>query len=59
MFDLYFVANLGGTFGICVGASILTLIEFMEFLILSLSKILLDKLKRKTNITTVSAFTEK
>lgn len=35
---VFFLANLGGTLGVCVGASFLTLCEFAEFGILSLMK---------------------
>ncbi|KAF6016757.1 ASIC2 [Bugula neritina] len=32
-----FIANLGGTMGVCLGASLLTLIELLEFIILKIT----------------------
>ena len=37
LLPLFFVANLGGTLGVCFGGSILTLLELFEFLILKLA----------------------
>ena len=33
------VANLGGTLGVCIGASFLTLCEFMQFGVISLIRL--------------------
>ena len=33
----YILANLGGTLGVCIGGSILTIIEFLEFAILQVT----------------------
>lgn len=32
----YISASLGGTFGICIGASFLTLLEFLEYIVVAL-----------------------
>ena len=37
---LFVLANVGGTLGLCVGASILTLFEFIEFGFMLLGKLL-------------------
>lgn len=42
---LYFAANLGGTLGLCVGASALTVCEFIEFLIIAISTVIKPKNK--------------
>ena len=34
------LANLGGTLGVCIGASLLTILEFMEFIVLRLTGLL-------------------
>ncbi len=36
-------ANLGGGLGVCLGASLLTLVEFIEFSILSIAHVLCYK----------------
>ena len=48
---------MGGTLGVCVGASILTLVEFIEFLIMLLYRKLTLHLflKKKTRIADVFA----
>ena len=35
--DAVFAANVGGTMGLCVGASLLSLCEFIDFLIVAIA----------------------
>lgn len=53
---LYFAANLGGTYGVCFGASILTFLEFLEFFILGLTRFLCKRATKENNVIHVKAF---
>ena len=48
MFCVSVLANLGGTLGVCIGGSILTLLEFLEFVIVKLA----TKIRKKNEIGT-------
>ncbi|XP_067945377.1 acid-sensing ion channel 1-like [Watersipora subatra] len=48
------IANLGGTFGVCLGASLMTLVEFVEFGLLSLYNRLFRGASKPNRIQVVS-----
>ena len=47
----YIVANVGGTLGLCIGASLLTVFEFCEFGILSLIRCMKSTRSRNSTST--------
>ena len=49
----FFLANVGGTLGVCLGASALTICEFLEFGILAVFKWLKSRKQVKPSITVV------
>lgn len=45
------LANIGGTMGVCIGGSILTLVEFAEFLILKITYYLVSWKGKRYNLS--------
>jgi len=53
---LYISASLGGTFGVSLGASILTMFEFVEFVTLSVARLIVQLADKSSKSTPIKPF---
>ena len=51
---IFVAANVGGTLGLCIGMSILTVCELIEFVILQIYRLLNSKLSGSTRVQNIT-----